>query len=136
VGSAPRLTLPTVGCVRSLLNDVAREVPPTTSHHCNCYCILTIFELERLPTFSDAIFFCFFFEDFWTRGRNPLDEESARRKGIYLHRTTPHKKHKRQTSISPEGFEPAIPVDQDLRLTPRGHWDQLLAICCTVFKVV
>jgi len=35
--------------------------------------------------------------------RTPLDEWSARRKDLYL---TTHNAHKRQTSMSSEGFEP------------------------------
>jgi len=44
-----------------------------------------------------------------TIGRTPPDEGSARR--IYLYLTT-HNTHKRQTSMSPAGFEPAIPASK------------------------
>jgi hypothetical protein len=44
-----------------------------------------------------------------TPRRTPLDEWSARRKGLYL---TKHNTHKRQTSMPPEGFEPAIPASE------------------------
>jgi hypothetical protein len=37
-----------------------------------------------------------------TVGRTPLDEGSARRRGLYL--TTTHNTHKRQTSMPPVGF--------------------------------
>jgi hypothetical protein len=40
-----------------------------------------------------------------TVGRTPLDEGSARRRGLYL---TTHNTHKRQTSMSPVGFEHTI----------------------------
>jgi len=40
-----------------------------------------------------------------TVGRTPLDEWSARRRGLYL---ATHNNHNRQTSISPVGFEPTI----------------------------
>ena len=50
-----------------------------------------------------------------TFGRTPLDEWSTRRRELYL---TKHNIHKRQTSMTPAGFEPADP-----RLRPRGHWD-------------
>jgi len=40
-----------------------------------------------------------------TVGRTPLDEWSARRRGLYL---TTHNSHKRQTSILPVGFEPTV----------------------------
>jgi hypothetical protein len=39
-----------------------------------------------------------------THGRTPLDERSARRRDLYLHRTT------QQTSFPWAGFEPAIPA--------------------------
>jgi hypothetical protein len=41
--------------------------------------------------------------------RTPLDEESARRRGLYL---TTHNTHNRQTSMSPAGFEPAISASE------------------------
>ena len=40
-------------------------------------------------------------------GRTPLDEESARRRDLYL---TTHNSHNRQTSMPPAGFEPTIPT--------------------------
>ena len=40
-------------------------------------------------------------------GRTPLDEGSARRRDLYL---ITHNTHKRHTSMSPAGFEPAIPA--------------------------
>ena len=42
-----------------------------------------------------------------TLGRTSLDEWSTRRRDLYL---TTHNSHKRQTSMSPAGFEPAIPT--------------------------
>jgi hypothetical protein len=42
-----------------------------------------------------------------TLGRTPLDEESARRRDLYL---TKHNTHKGQTSMFPAGFEPTIPA--------------------------
>ena len=44
----------------------------------------------------------------------PLDEGSARRRDLYL---TTHNTHKRQTSMPPAGFEPAIPA----REQPQTH---------------
>jgi hypothetical protein len=44
-----------------------------------------------------------------TLGRTPLDEWSAHRRGLYL---TTHNTHKRQTSMSPAGFEPAITASE------------------------
>jgi len=41
--------------------------------------------------------------------RNPLDEGSARRRDLY---PTTLNTHKRQTFISPSGFEPAIPASE------------------------
>ena len=43
-----------------------------------------------------------------TLGRIPLDEWSARRRDLYL----THNTHNRQTSMSPAGFEPAIPSSE------------------------
>ena len=39
----------------------------------------------------------------------PLDERSARRRDLYL---TTHNTHKKQTSMSSEGFEPTVPASQ------------------------
>ena len=44
-----------------------------------------------------------------TRGGTPLDEGSARRRGLYL---TTHNVQKRQTSILPARFEPTIPASE------------------------
>jgi len=44
-----------------------------------------------------------------TLSRAPLDEWSVRRRGLYL---TTHNSHKRQTSLSPAGFEPAFPTSE------------------------
>jgi hypothetical protein len=44
-----------------------------------------------------------------TVGRNPLNEWSARRRDLYL---TAQNTRKRQTSVSPVGFEPAISTDE------------------------
>jgi hypothetical protein len=47
-----------------------------------------------------------------TVGRTPLDEWSARRRDLYL---TTHNTHKKQTSMPPVGFEPAIPASERLQ---------------------
>jgi len=44
-----------------------------------------------------------------TLGRTPLDEGSARRRDLYL---TTHNTQKRETSMTPAGFEPAIPANK------------------------
>jgi hypothetical protein len=44
-----------------------------------------------------------------TLGRTPLGEGSARRRDLYL---TTHNTHKKQTSMSPAGFEPTIPASE------------------------
>ena len=44
-----------------------------------------------------------------TLGRTPLDEWSARHRDLYL---TTQNTHKRQTSMPPAGFEPAIPASE------------------------
>jgi hypothetical protein len=49
-----------------------------------------------------------------TLGRTPLDEWWAPRRGVYL---TSDNTHKRQTSMSPAGFEPTIPA----RERPQTH---------------
>jgi len=46
-----------------------------------------------------------------TLGRTPLDEGSARRRDLYL---TTHNTHKKQTPMSPAGFELAIPAIERL----------------------
>jgi hypothetical protein len=51
-----------------------------------------------------------------TVGRTPLDEWSARRRGLYL---TTHNTHNRQTSMPPVEFEPTIAV---------GEWPQTYAL--------
>jgi len=43
--------------------------------------------------------------------RFPLDEWSARRRDLYM---TTHHVHKGQTSMSPAGFEPAVPASERL----------------------
>jgi hypothetical protein len=59
-----------------------------------------------------------------THGRTPLDEWSARRRGLYLHRTT------QQTNIhASSGIWTRDPSNQaaaDLRLRPLCHWDRLM----------
>jgi hypothetical protein len=44
-----------------------------------------------------------------TLGRTPLDEWSARRRNLYL---TTRNTHMKQTSMTPAGFEPAIPESE------------------------
>jgi len=44
-----------------------------------------------------------------TCGRTPLDDQSARRRNVQVKTQSIHK---RQTSISPAGFEPAIPASE------------------------
>ena len=47
-------------------------------------------------------------------GKRPLDERSARRRGLYL---TTHNIHKKQTSMPPAGFEPAMPAGERTQTT-------------------
>jgi hypothetical protein len=61
-----------------------------------------------------------------TLGRTSLDEWSARRWNLYL---TTHNTHKRETSMLPAGFEPAIPASElpqthalDRAATGIGSW--------------
>ena len=44
-----------------------------------------------------------------TLGKTPLDELPARRRDLYL---KTHNTHKKQTSMTPAGFEPTIPVSE------------------------
>jgi len=44
-----------------------------------------------------------------TTHHSPLDEWSARRRDLYL---TIHKRHKKQTSMPPTGFEPTIQTSE------------------------
>ena len=68
-----------------------------------------------------------------TVGRTPLDEWSARRRGLYL---TTHDTHNRQIAMPPVGFEPTISAGEWpapahlLRLwvrIPPGAW---IFVCC------
>jgi hypothetical protein len=52
-----------------------------------------------------------------TLGRTPLDEWSARRRDLYL---TTHNTHNGHTSMSPAGFEPAIPASEQLQTLALG----------------
>ena len=58
-----------------------------------------------------------------TLGKTPLDEWSARRRGLYL---TTHNTH--ETEIHVLGgirtHNPSKPVAPDPHLRPRGHWDR------------
>jgi hypothetical protein len=60
-----------------------------------------------------------------TLGMTPLDEGSARRRDLY---PTIHNYHKRQTSVTPLGFEPTIPASKRAAahpsLRPQDHWDR------------
>jgi hypothetical protein len=53
-------------------------------------------------------FWGFLFIHNWTHGRTPLDEWTARRRGLYLHRTTQHINVR--ASMLSAGFEHAIPA--------------------------
>ena len=56
-------------------------------------------------------------------GRTALDERSTGRRDLYL---TTHNNRKRQTSLPPAVFEPAIPAREwpQTRLRPRCHRDR------------
>jgi hypothetical protein len=69
--------------------------------------------LSRLITLNDI---------YTTLGRTPLDEGWAGRRDLYLTTSNPHK---RQISMPPAGFEPAIPAGErpqthDLNRTATG----------------
>jgi hypothetical protein len=65
--------------------------------------------IKHVPIYSSTnMFLCpWSHSDIHTLDRTPLDEESARRRDLYL---TTHSIHKRQMSIPPAGFEPTIPA--------------------------
>ena len=70
-----------------------------------------------------------------TLGRTPLDEWSARRRDLCL---TTHNTHKRQTSMPPAGFEPAIPASewpQTHALDRDRHW-KIYTVFCTIANVI
>ena len=61
-----------------------------------------------------------------------MDEGSVFRRDLYL---TTRNIHNKQTSMSPAGFEPAIPSrEQPQSQTLDFHWDRLISI--TVKRVV
>jgi hypothetical protein len=63
-------------------------------------------------------FRCFLISHIQTHGRTPLDEWSARRRDLYLHKTTQHM-NTRDRHSSHE-------LDSNPRPQwPRGHWDRL-----------
>jgi hypothetical protein len=68
-------------------------------------------------------FRCFLITHIQTHGRTPLDEWSASRRDLYLHRTT---QRINTTNIhAPRGIRTRDPSNQaaaHLRLRPRGHW--------------
>ena len=64
-----------------------------------------------------------------TLGRTPLDEGSTRRRDLYV---TTHNIHNRQTSISPAGFEPAIPVSE----LPQTHALDRTATVIDIYSIV
>jgi hypothetical protein len=62
-----------------------------------------------------------------SHGRTPLDEWSARSKGLYLHRTT-QQINTTDKHPCPQRHRTHDPCNQaavDLRFRPRGHWDRL-----------
>ena len=64
-------------------------------------------QLAKVSSFS-------MIHDHTTLGRTPLDEWSARRRDLY---PKTHNTHKRQTLMTPTGFEPIIPGSE----RPQNH---------------
>jgi hypothetical protein len=107
--------------------------PPPTKQKTKC-CTHTEHQMKLFISFTGAYspgwtfglpFQGFLITHIQTHGRTPLDGWSARRRGLYLHRTT----HiTQQTNIhSPSGIRTRDPSNQaaaDLRLRPRGHWNR------------
>jgi hypothetical protein len=54
----------------------------------------------------------------YSLGRAPLDEGSVNRRDLYV---TTDNIHKRQTSIPPVGFEPAIPGSEQPQIYASDH---------------
>jgi hypothetical protein len=74
----------------------------------NSYIFFLVWHL--LPTHCrcrELLFHLFTHNDTYRHGRTPLDEGSARRRGLYLYNT---QLFTRNTSMPPTGFEPAIPA--------------------------
>ena len=65
-----------------------------------------------------------------TFSRTPLDEWSARRRELYL---TTHNTHKRQTCMSPAGFNPAVLASERSQTHDLDHLASGIGLCC-VFK--
>jgi hypothetical protein len=55
---------------------------------------------------------------------SPLDEGSARCKGLYRHRTTQHINTRQHVLSSIRTRDPSNQAAADLRLRPRGQWDR------------
>jgi hypothetical protein len=62
-----------------------------------------------------------------TFNRTPLDERLAHRRNLYL---TTHNIQKRQTSMSPVGFEPAIPPSEQPQTYAFDHVATRTSIMC------
>ena len=67
-----------------------------------------------------------------TGGRTPLDEQSARRRDLYL---TTHDTHNTQITMPPVGFEPTISAGERpqgwVRIPP-GAWVFVCCECCVL----
>jgi hypothetical protein len=59
-----------------------------------------------------------------THGRTPLDEWSARRRDLYLHRTTQHINTRDNHPCPERDSNPRPQQPSGRRFRPRGHWDR------------
>jgi hypothetical protein len=76
-----------------------------------------------------------FLNRIWTLGKNPLDEWSARRKGLYLHRKTAHRNTKTNIHALSRIRTYDISV-QAMKATPQTalHWDRLVVYRKIILK--
>jgi hypothetical protein len=77
---------------------------------CVCVCVcLSVWRFDPIPGHDLPLWDFAITPGHTTLGRTPLEKWSARRRGLYL---TTHNTNKRQTSMPPAGFEPAIPANE------------------------
>jgi hypothetical protein len=98
-------------------SNTERKTHSGSGHH--VHLLLFFFPMARQPYMGLGLLVSSRFHNHThfrhtTVGRTPLDEGPARRRDLYL---TTHNTYKRQTSMTPVGFEPKIPVSE----RPKTH---------------
>jgi hypothetical protein len=63
-----------------------------------------------------------------THGTTPLKKWSARRRGLYLHRTKYKHRHKHPCPQRIRTRDPSSKANAELSLRPRGHWDRHITV--------